>query len=130
MEHLDAICELIEAKLEAAPPAAARRLLRPQLLWVDQQRGTPSGDELARRAGVVDLVETCRDEHLASLDADEGLAVLQIDWREVVHRACERARASDPRPRCPRCGERMLAEQLRGTRLRYRCSACRLVRRC
>jgi len=128
-DHLDEICELIEAKLAAAPATAARRLLRPQLLWVDQQRDTPSGDELAQRAGVIELVESCRDEHLASLDADDGLAVLLLDWRDVVGRACERVRANDPRPRCPRCGERMLQERLRGTRIRHRCWACRLVRR-
>jgi hypothetical protein len=129
-DHLDAICDLIEARLAAAPAAAARRLLRPQLSWVDQRRGTPTGDELAYRTGVVRLVESCRDEHLASLDADDGLTVILLDWREVVHRACERARANDRTPRCPRCGERMLFEQLRGTRQRHRCASCRIVRRC
>ena len=35
-DHLDAICAVLEARLDAAPPATARRLLRPQLRWVEQ----------------------------------------------------------------------------------------------
>jgi ribosomal protein S27AE len=120
-EHLDAICAVLEAKLDAAPAATARRLLRPQLRWV----AGGAGDELAYRLGVVALVEECRDEHLAALDADDGLTVLLVEWRDIVMHACERARARDPSPRCPRCGERMLAEHLRRKTLRYRCSACR-----
>ena len=103
-EHVDAICAAIEAKRDAAPAVAARRLLRPQLRWVGQQL---DDEDLAHRLGVVALVEACRDEHLASLDADDGLAVLAIDWREVVERACERARADPAVPRCRRCGARL-----------------------
>src|SRR4051794_37230251 len=128
-DQLDAICAVLEQKLESAPPVAARRLLRPQLRWVAQQLEAGTGESLAIRLGVVELVESCRNEHLASLDADEGLTVLSIDWRDIVLRSCERARTNDRRRRCPRCGEPMLAEQLRGTRLRYRCSPCRLVRK-
>ena len=101
-EHLDAICVVLERKLEAAPEVTARRLLRPQLRWVESQLADGAGVELAEQLGVVELVESCRDEHLSSLDADEGLAVLQIDWEDVVVRAC--ARGSDrPAKRCPRC---------------------------
>jgi hypothetical protein len=114
--HLDAICAVLEAKLDAAPAATARRLLRPQLRWVELQLLDGAGDELAYRLGVVGLVEACRDEHLAALDADDGLTVLQIDWRDVVVHACERARARDPARRCLRCGERIAG---------YRCSTCR-----
>ena len=101
-DHLDAICGVLEQRLEEAPPVTARRLLRPQLRWVEQQLEDGDGAELAERLGVVDLVESCRNEHLASLDADDGLAVLQIDWEDVVVRAC--ARGSDGAPRrCARC---------------------------
>jgi hypothetical protein len=116
-EHLDAMCAALEAKLAAAPVRTARRLLRPQLRWVEQR---PDDPELAHRLGVVTLVEACRDEHLASLDADDGLTVLAIDWREVVERACERARIEPAVPRCGRCGARL-------TRRREpRCKRCGL----
>ena len=103
IDHLDAICSLVEARLAAAPPSLARRLLRPQLGWV---AATPDDDGLAQRLGVVALVEACRDEHLASLDADEGLAALAVEWREVVGRAASRADDATPRS-CPRCGARL-----------------------
>ena len=105
------MCAALEAKLDAAPVATARRLLRPQLRWVEQR---PDDAGLAHRLGVVALVEACRDEHLACLDADEGLAVLAIDWREVVERACERARADPAAPRCRRCGARLPGGGSRG----------------
>jgi hypothetical protein len=127
-DHLDAICAVLEAKLDAAPPVTARRLLRPQLHWVEQQLLDGASDELAYRLGVVALIESCRDERQASLDADDGLVALKIDWHQIVLHACDRARRSDSSPRCPCCGERMLAEQLRGPKLRYRCSVCRLAR--
>jgi hypothetical protein len=101
-EHLDAICIVLERRLEAAPPVTARRLLRPQLRWVEQQLEDGAGVELAERLGVVELVESCRDEHLSSLDADDGLAALQIDWEDVVVRACARG-ADRATRRCPRC---------------------------
>jgi len=116
-EHLDAMCAALEAKLDAAPVATARRLLRPQLRWVEQRPDDPG---LAHRLGVVALVEACRDEHLASLDADDGLAVLAIDWREVVERACERARVDPAAPRCRRCGARL------PRRRETRCKRCGL----
>jgi hypothetical protein len=128
--QLDAVCALVEARLAGAPPAVARRLLRPQLRWVDERRGTREGDGLAERLGVVALVEGCRDELLGDRDADDGLALLLVDWRDVVHEVCERSRSADRVPRCPRCGERMPAEQLRGTEIRHRCRTCRIVRRC
>jgi hypothetical protein len=54
-EHVVAIGRLVEARLHEQDPA-----------------------------GVVELVERCRDEHLASLDADDGLAALQVPWSEVA----------------------------------------------
>lgn len=103
IDHADAISILVEAKLAAAPPALARRLLRPQLRWV---AASLDDEALARRLGVVALVEACRDEHLASLEADDGLAALAVDWRDVVARAA--SAPSDAAPRaCPRCGARL-----------------------
>jgi hypothetical protein len=61
-------------------------------------------------------VERARDEYLASLDADEGLAVLLITDEEILAAAAAR----HPRvPRCERCGARL-------SRKRHRCSRCGL----
>jgi hypothetical protein len=118
LDHVDALCDLLEAKLAAAPPTTARRLLRPQLRWV---AATPDGDELAHRLGVVALVEACRDDHLASLDADDGLAALSVDWRDVVVRACARAAGARERRTCPRCGARLRRKRAE------RCGRCGLA---
>jgi hypothetical protein len=118
-DHVDALCRLLEAKLAAAPPTTARRLLRPQLRWVGETLGS-GGDELAHLLGVVALVEACRDEQLASLDADDGLAVLLVDWRDVVVRACERAAVDAERRICPRCGARLRRKRAE------RCGRCGL----
>jgi len=64
-------------------------------------------------AGGLD-VETARNEYLASLDADDGLAVLLIPDEAIVARppvrSCERcgARLSRKRHRCSRCGLRQM----------------------
>jgi hypothetical protein len=116
-EHIDAICAVLEEKLEAAPEATARRLLRPQLRWVEQQLADGAGVELAEQLGVVELVESCRTEHLSSLDADDGLAVLQIDWEDVVVQACVRS-ADRAATRCPRCNVRARSGG------RRRCASC------
>jgi tRNA(Ile2) C34 agmatinyltransferase TiaS len=59
--------------------------------------------------------ERCRDEYLRSLDADDGLVVLQIDVEEVLS-----AWQPDPRrPQCGRCGARLSTK-------RHRCSRCGL----
>ena len=60
-------------------------------------------------------VEQARDEYLASLDADDGLAVLLISRDEVIAAATARP----PVPRCERCGARL-------SRKRHRCSRCGL----
>lgn len=60
-------------------------------------------------------VERARDEYLASLDADEGLAVLLIRRDEILAAATGRP----PVPRCERCGARL-------SRKRHRCSRCGL----
>ena len=64
-------------------------------------------------------VAAARDEYLASLDADDGLAVLLIDQESVVAAARER---QSPKPQCSRCGARLSAK-------RHRCSRCGLARR-
>jgi hypothetical protein len=115
--HLDSICAVLERKLDSAPAATARRLLRPQLRWVAQQLD----DDLALRLGVVELVESCRNEHLASLDADEGLAVLEIGWEEIVVRVSERMRGAGATHRCARCGGRLPERRAR------RCNRCGLA---
>ena len=38
----------------------------------------------ARATGVLELVEAARNEHLAGLDADEGLRALIVPWEEVA----------------------------------------------
>ncbi len=121
--HLDAICAALERKLDAAPEVTARRLLRPQLRWVAQQLGDGASDDLAHRLGVVELVESCRNEHLASLDADEGLAALQIEWTEVVVYVSERMRNAGVARRCTRCAARL------PERRTPRCNRCGLAQR-
>jgi ribosomal protein L40E len=67
---------------------------------------------LAERLGDV---ERARDEYLASLDADDGLAVLLVPADEI-----EAAIASKRvRPLCRRCGARL-------ARKRRRCARCGL----
>jgi hypothetical protein len=59
--------------------------------------------------------ERARDEYLCTLDADDGLVVLQIDAEEMLT-------AWQPEPRrrqCGRCGARLAAK-------RHRCSRCGL----
>jgi hypothetical protein len=65
-------------------------------------------------------VEQCRDEYLASLDADDGLVVLLIRAEEVMAAAAAR-RARSP-AQCQRCGARLSAK-------RHRCSRCGLAGR-
>ena len=60
-------------------------------------------------------IERARDEYLASLDADEGLAVLLIPDDEIVAAATARP----PVLRCGRCGARL-------SHKRHRCSRCGL----
>jgi hypothetical protein len=63
-------------------------------------------------------VGSARDEYLASLDADEGLAVLLISDDEILDAATARA----PVLRCERCGARLSRKR------RHRCSRCGLRR--
>jgi hypothetical protein len=113
--HTDAIAERVLRELEEEP-RLARRLLIPQLRWL-----AAAPDETdARNWGVLEVVARARDEHLATLDADDGLAALVVGWEEVVQRAAELAEPRR-RVRCPRCGARL-------PRRRRVCSRCRLPR--
>jgi hypothetical protein len=60
-------------------------------------------------------VERARDEYLAPLHADDGLAVLLIHRDQILAAAAARP----PVPRCDRCGARL-------SRKRHRCSRCGL----
>jgi ribosomal protein S27AE len=113
--HIHAIAALVVARLEASQPQLSRRLLCPQVRWVAQELD----ESLARHLGVIDLVERCRSEHLATLDADQGLATLTVSWQEVVVRA-DGMLGTRRRSSCSRCGAR--ARQ-RG----HRCGRCGLV---
>ena len=53
-------------------------------------------------------VEQCRDEYLASLDADDGLAVLLLTPEEIQATAAKR-RSRAP-ALCERCGARLPAK--------------------
>ena len=63
-------------------------------------------------------VELCRNEYLASLDADDGLVVLLILADEI--RAAAATRRGRAPARCQRCGARLPAR-------RHRCSRCGLA---
>ena len=146
--HVKALRSLLGARIESMPDAPARELLRSHLRTVEQEPESRRRDELAEELGIAALVESCRDEHLASLDADDGLLTLGIGWHEVV--------AGDPPapppllspsrfPSCPRCAAAMVERRLRGSRRRrgkrrdlratspssriYRCLGCGLVLR-
>jgi ribosomal protein L40E len=62
-------------------------------------------------------LERARNEHLASLDADEGLLVLGIGDDEI--RAVLEERRTRTPPRCRRCGARLPGN-------RHRCARCGL----
>jgi hypothetical protein len=98
--HVLAIAKLVVRHVEAQPRPVAR-LLRSQLRCAAEEHEP----RVARELGVVKLVEGARDDHLASLDADDGLAALCVDWENVVE---EVARLLDAAPsRCDRCGARL-----------------------
>jgi hypothetical protein len=98
-------------------------------------------------SGVIALVEECRDDALPELDADGGLALLQVEWEEVVVRAALRLahERSAAAARCSRCGAQTVEVTYPGRRRRppgrhfrrigttdlyraRRCSGCGLVR--
>lgn len=90
--HVAVLAQLVAATVETQPPRTARRLRR-ELAAV----ATDLDPVLARATGAVELIERCRDEHLAALDADDGLLVLGITWEEVVARLPGPPEAGGPR---------------------------------
>jgi hypothetical protein len=106
-----AMAQHVIASIESEAPGQ-RKLRRSHLRCAAEQ----PDDELARELGMLDLVEAARDEHLAGLDADEGLAALCVPWQEVV---AEAVGVLDRRPStCARCGARL-------SRRRPVCGRCR-----
>ena len=112
-EHATEIAKLVLRDIDGQPARLARRLLLPQLRWLAAE----PDEQQATACGVRELVERARDEHLASLDADEGLAALRVPWDDVVRAGAMLAERSAPR-RCPRCGARL-------PRRRHVCARCR-----
>jgi ribosomal protein L40E len=101
-QHVRAIARLVAGRVEGGSPRQARRLAHPGL---------------AAALGTDDLIEEARTEHLASLDADAGLAVLCIPWEEILAETAEQL--ARPAVSCERCGARL-------PRRRRVCSRCRL----
>jgi hypothetical protein len=112
--HATEIARLVLRHIEREPARLVRRLLLPQLRWL----AADPDAERARSLGVLTLVEEARDEHLAALAADDGLAALTVTWQEVVL-ACASLAEPTRTLRCPRCGARL-------PRRRRVCSRCRL----
>jgi hypothetical protein len=98
--HVRAIAKLVAEQIEGEPRRLARRLADPGL---------------AVALGTRTLIEDARTLHLATLDADAGLAALCISWKEILAETVDR-----PRVRCSRCGARL-------PRRRRVCSRCRLA---
>jgi hypothetical protein len=109
--HALAIARLLVERVEAEPQRVSRRLLLPQIRWAAAQPNR------AGELGVLDLVERARDEHLANLDADDGLAVLGVAAEEVLTEAAGLLDRGPART-CPRCGARL-------SRRRRACARCR-----
>jgi hypothetical protein len=122
-EHVAALHTILLARVGAVEPPAARSLLRSRLRWVERELATEllTGSEqaLAQRFGILSLVESCRDEHLAALDADDGLLTLGIAWEEVVAGVGRAPRPPTPK-RCPRCADAMIERPVRRSRKRRR----------
>ena len=105
------MAQLVVATIERETPGQ-RKLRRSHLRCAAEQ----PDDELARELGVLELVESARDAHLADLDADEGLTALCVPWHDVV---AEAVGVLERRPRnCARCGARL-------SRRRAVCGRCR-----
>lgn len=135
--HVDALATMLERRLDTHVPRA-RRLLEVDLARVEDQVRTAEVDPEWR--GVLRIrcvVESARDAHLASLDADDGLAALLVGWEEVVIalRRRRREQAASRRRRCPRCEATMevrdtlqVRRRTRTTAETYRCPRCGLTR--
>ena len=101
--HARAIARLVAERVEGEPRRVARRLADPGL---------------AVALGTRELIEDARNRHLATLDADGGLAALAIPWEDVLAETVELL--DRPPVRCARCGARL-------PRRRRCCSRCHLA---
>jgi hypothetical protein len=101
--HAQAIAKLVTERLEGEPRRLARRLADPGI---------------AAALGMQALIEEARTEHLATLDADSGLAALCVPWEEILAETVELL--DRPRVHCDRCGARL-------PRRRRVCSRCHLT---
>jgi len=111
--HAAAIAALLVEGIEAKSARGVRKLLRSELRCAAEQ----PDEEMARELGVLELVDSARDRHLAALDADDGLTALCVPWERVVAEAV--ALLDRPRRReCQRCGARL-------SRHRPVCGRCR-----
>ena len=107
-DALDVLACAVLERLDAVEPQSMRRLLLAQLDGVARMLRLEGAvaQALAAETGMIELVEECRDARLRGLDADGGLATLEVEWEEVVLRAALR-RAHERRAggrRCSRCG--------------------------
>ena len=85
-QHAHAIARCAVSMLSAAPARGRGRRQR-ELAGVAALLADGLRDEAAlaaRAVGIRDLIEEARDEHLASLDADDGLQAISVDWAEVA----------------------------------------------
>ena len=85
-QHAHAIARCAVSMLSAAPARGRGRRQR-ELAGVAALLADGLRDEAAlaaRAVGIRDLIEEARDEHLASLDADDGLQAISVDWGEVA----------------------------------------------
>jgi hypothetical protein len=101
--HARAIAKLVVERIEGEPRRLARRLAHPGL---------------AVALGTRTLIEDARTLHLATLDADAGLAALCVPWEEILAETVELL--DRPRVHCDRCGARL-------PRRRRVCSRCHLA---
>lgn len=101
--HARTIAKLVVEGIEGEPRRLARRLADPGL---------------AVALGTRTLIEDARTRHLATLDADAGLAALCIPWEAILEETVELL--DRPRLCCARCGARL-------PRSRRVCSRCHLT---
>lgn len=80
-QHAHAISRLASAALPAG--ARPRRELAGVVTLIDEGL-SDDAERAARATGVRELIEEARNEHLAGLDADEGLRALLVPWEEVA----------------------------------------------
>jgi hypothetical protein len=79
-QHAHAISRLAAAELAGR---RRRRELAGVVLLIDEGLHADA-EATAHAVGLIEVVETARDRHLATLDADDGLRALLVPWKEVA----------------------------------------------